>query len=99
MPHKTIWKFQFDVSDRATLLIPSDSQFLSVGSQGPNTIAIWAIVDPDSPKLEFTFEVFGTGFSIDEGLTRKNHLGTVFDGQFVWHVFDLTPDTHSWNRN
>lgn len=28
--------------------------------------------------------IYGTGFNVDDG---KEHLGTIQDGSFVWHLF------------
>ena len=53
-------------------------------------ICLWAVVDPDKDNLSRRFEVFGTGWDLPYRFaSRYNHLKTVQDGQFVWHVFEV----------
>lgn len=47
-------------------------------------IHIWAAVDPSQPEVPARFRLVGTGSPIDPDW---HHLGTVMDGEYVWHVF------------
>lgn len=85
---KTIWKFE--VTDEP-IVMPERAQILKVGYQFV-TLCLWALVDPAKPKQQRRIVVLGTGFEREdaemEGLT---YIDTVFDGSFVWHVFDGGP--------
>ncbi len=80
--------FKYEVlpgSNRINL--PKSSKILSTGAQG-NSIFVWALTS-DSVETE-PREVFitGTGHEISEGLINQlDFLGTVFQNEFVWHVF------------
>ena len=80
-----IWKFEFPVNDVAWVRMPEGAKVLCVGTQQPNHICLWALVDPDTVVTERKFLVRGTGHELVAA--GENYLGTVFDGPFVWHVF------------
>jgi hypothetical protein len=82
---KTIWKFQ--VLPNENVSMPKGATILSAGVQGED-IFIWALVDPDAPRLDRLISVYGTGHTIlgDPGA----FIGSVMmhGGTFVFHVFD-----------
>lgn len=81
-----IWKYEFPVSDRVTLKLPAGAEILSVGVQTPRNICLWVKVAPHARKQSRTFLVVGTGGPLL--LEAKKFVGTAFDGEFVWHVFE-----------
>ncbi len=79
-----IWKFP--VSPLANVIdIPKGAYIIAAGIQ-QNTITLWAIVDPDADLIGRRIEVFGTGHHLPGG--SRTYIGIVFDGPYVWHVFD-----------
>lgn len=81
-----IYKYEFRVADENTVLLPSNARIIRVGNQRPDTITIWAIVDPKSPLRPQRFYVKGTGELLDNALPSE-YLGSAEDGPYVWHVF------------
>lgn len=79
-----IWKFPFEITDDVVIEMPEMPLPLSVQVQDGKP-TIWAIVNPEAPKVKKRFFVYGTGHPInDEG---KAYLGTIQHQGFVWHVF------------
>lgn len=85
---KEIWKYTLPRSGLSDLRMPADAKVLSVGMQN-DVITIWVLVDPFNERIDRHIVVKGTGHPIDETVENSNFIGTIFDGPFVWHVFDL----------
>ncbi len=84
-----IWKYQLQITDMQTILVPLDFEILSVGNQDGN-LCLWLLVNSKAPATEVLhIEIIGTGNPIynDMGVDRK-FIGTVIVGPFVWHVFE-----------
>jgi len=91
---RTIWKFPIP-ADGGTVQMPKGAEVLSVGLQG-NDIQVWALVDPSKSTTPRHFHVRGTGHACS--IAGEKFIGTIFDGSFVWHVFDggeLNPKTET----
>lgn len=90
--YKSIWKFSF-TSDKnpEVFLMPKNAEILCIKTQN-ETPTIWALVDigDDIDKEERCFEIYGTGWNINEDDIRK-YVGTFFAGgeNLVFHVFEL----------
>jgi len=84
---KQIWKFPLD---KETIEMPIYAEILTVQTQD-NIACIWALVNPQNPKEQRAFEVFGTGIDInfDMGVERK-YINTfqLNDGKLVFHLFE-----------
>lgn len=82
MTDRTIWKFDIELSERFALPLPDDYKVLKV-SDGFMWIegSFLAGMQNRSNKM---FAIVGTGTSIPEG---SQHVGTYFDGAYVWHVY------------
>jgi hypothetical protein len=84
---KTIWKYPLAVESQVILTMPIDARILTVQMQN-GVPTLWAEVDPDSKSKESRYvEVIGTGFDFEPG----TYIGTVQDGLFVWHFYEVTP--------
>lgn len=82
---KKVFKYSLPVEDGPhTLTVPEYCAPVHVAMQH-NRITIWAEVFPDNPMVERVFFVHGTGHSIN---ADHDHVGTVLDGSFVWHVYE-----------
>ena len=79
---KTIYKY-----NTGEILLPQGAIVRKAGMQN-GMIALWAEVDTDAPDEHRHFVAYGTGWEI---ATDRNHcyIDTVFDGPFVWHVYEV----------
>ena len=62
-------------------------------------VSLWAKINPEVPRREYRRYIVscvGTGYPMPElkchsltcqGLTWHRHLGTIMDGEYVWHLF------------
>ena len=85
----TVWKYEIQADDYATLNLPKDAKILSVQEQNGQP-CLWVLVDDqESVHEERKFRLAGTGHPIKE----KNFvfLGTfqLYGGSFVGHLFEL----------
>ena len=84
---KSIWKFRGDREhDVIELSMPKDAKVLSVGLQH-DRLTFWAEVFTGT-EIEYEirkFFVVGTGHPLP---VNYGFVGTVFQGPFVWHIFD-----------
>jgi hypothetical protein len=85
---QTIYKYElpFRTAGKQTIPIPRGFNILHVGLQGGKLYA-WAEITCDEPKVDFHYEVVGTGWELELG--PRKHLTTFHDGPFVWHVYQL----------
>ena len=86
-PFKTIHKYTLDVYKNFWVNVKEGAEVLSVGMQH-NNIVVWARVNPDNRTVARRFPVYGTGNEIAPDDDALPLIGTVFQDDFVWHVFD-----------
>lgn len=95
---KTIWKYPLAITDEQTVTMPAGAQILKhaecVQDMHPerarrSVIHIWALVDAPLEVLytRRLLRVVGTGNPLPKHLGE--HVATVRDGSFIWHVFDV----------
>ena len=88
---------------RCEVLLPTGSKILHIDKQRDDVVAnrlfIWAETNPDweaseaPPATRRIFEIYGTGWEIDEVPNSElHHCKTVFDGPFVWHIYERVYD-------
>lgn len=83
----TIWKFPLKLAERQVVSMPVGATLLHLGFDGTPVrpvMCLWAAVDADAPKIDHEIILVGTGQPLPHVGT---FLGTVVDGQFVWHLF------------
>lgn len=80
---KTIWKFQFGVSDRITLRMPKGAEIVSAGLQ-EGIPTMWGKVDTEAPPELHTFRIIGTGHECPD----SKYITTFQMPPFVWHLFE-----------
>jgi len=85
---KTIWKFPLEIVDAQYVKAPMGARFFKAEIQN-DRLCLWGFVDPDQTTFDHAIYIFGTGRPIPDrmGIETLRHIGTVFDGPFVWHVF------------
>jgi hypothetical protein len=86
---KTIWKFEVGTTTALqTIAIPQGGKILWVAVQS-ETPYIWAEVDPEAPKVNRQFAVYGTGHSLPA--ENRQYVGSfMMIGAYVFHVYELT---------
>ena len=80
----TVWKYALKDSS-VVLDMPSGAKILLVCLQN-RMVTIWAQVDTEAPLAKREFGIYGTGHEIQKPVC--NHVGTIFDGPYVWHIYD-----------
>lgn len=82
-----IWKYELQITDYQDIHVPEGARLLSIHNQH-DVLCIWVYCDPERKTETWTFQIFGTGQTIDphEGYGMA-FVGTVVMGLFVWHVF------------
>jgi len=87
---KTIWKYKLKIEAFQTLKIPFSAEILTVRMQN-NIPCIWVLANPDSPKVEWSIEMYGTGSDIiySKDAYRK-YLGTCQLEGLALHIFKFT---------
>lgn len=88
-PVRTIYKYPIDLG--RTQLALTDPKVLHVANQH-GTLYAWIelTVIPnaqDTPNTDLSIIAYGTGHMIEKG---GEHVGSIQDGQFVWHFYAYT---------
>ena len=81
---QVIWKFPI-LMNRASL--PRGAEVVAAGVQ-EDQFFLWALVDPEEPASLRGVYVYATGQSIPEDRLGDRYIQTIFEGSFVWHVFE-----------
>lgn len=89
---RTIWKFPLQMIDEQVIELPANSRVLSAGLDPAGLLCVWAQVDSEQPKSRAAIFIQGTGQPLIDGIDYWPHennkfIGSVLQGQFVWHVF------------
>ncbi len=82
---KTIWKFTLERTDAQTINPPKGAVCRLVAVQHGELCA-WLEVEAERITATWQIRIFGTGHNIG-GAAGMQHLGSVIDGPFVWHVY------------
>jgi hypothetical protein len=82
---QTVWKYYLRLEDDSQIIMPYGAEPLFVGMQDGG-LCVWMKVDTQAKKIAHMFHVRGTGHPMGDAAGAK-HIGSVFDRQFVWHVF------------
>lgn len=90
---RTIWKQELQADSKKNdvhlckFIAPAGARPVSVGLQH-GKVCLWYECDPTRPTCETQVLCVGTGFgAVPEG-TR--FIGSVVDGEFVWHFYTDT---------
>ena len=85
---KTIYKFEFELADAATVTMPVGAKILTVQVQR-GVPCLWAAVDLVGDMEQRIICTYGTGQSI-ESLEERKYIGTyqLHEGSLVFHVFE-----------
>ncbi|MCL2119892.1 MAG: hypothetical protein FWH27_15855 [Planctomycetaceae bacterium] len=75
--------YKYSLAD-GVVSMPKNARILKVGMQD-GIPCLWATVDPNAERETREFSILGTGCIIPN---RWKYIGTMFDRQHVWHVFE-----------
>lgn len=86
----TVWKYPLKLEVEQTIDVPLGATALCVQLQD-RTPCLWVAVDPESKKAPRQIILVGTGMG---ELTENTHyLGTVQLDGYVWHYFEVGPNS------
>lgn len=87
----TVWKFPFfgGPGDTIVISMPEGAEIVRLAMQD-NRPTMWALVDDRALRVDRCFTLIGTGSKVQPG---ARYLGTVDDGPYVWHGFEVTVTT------
>lgn len=88
MSARVIWKFPLAALGRNAVYMPVHSQILAVQMQA-GVPTLWALVQPDADRETRRFETVGTGQPLSDDLDGHGYIGTIQQGPYVWHVFEV----------
>jgi hypothetical protein len=85
-----IYKYELEITDTQTIMMPSRAKLLSVQPSDPNRqenrLWVWALVDEKVPSASREFLIVGTGNPCN--INFYAYLGTcMMPNGLVWHVF------------
>ena len=85
-----VWKFPILHASEETseaFAMPPGAQIVHF-AMVDNVPTIWALVNPDNlARVWRSFTVYGTGRDVPQ---HAKHIGTWFEGRFVFHLFEVT---------
>lgn len=88
MINTAIWKYIVELAGRVQPFdIPIGAKVVAFQMQN-GAMCMWAIVNRDLKLERRYFFIMGTGNEFESDGT--NYIGTAQEGQFVWHLFELT---------
>ena len=85
---KKIYKYHVGIVDHQVIEMSRNAQILSVQFQD-GILCMWALVNPDEPKVAREFAVIGTGNLFNTKGMAIVHIASCQDSTYVWHIFDL----------
>ena len=91
---KTIWKYELDIDNEVEISLPKHSKILSVQTQEGKPV-LWAEVNTDNQLEKRFFNIFGTGYKIDDKLPMGGkYIGTfqMREGILVFHLYERFTD-------
>lgn len=83
-----VYKYNFYPASHFDVLLPEGAKILKADKQG-DAYCMWALVDIDAKEQVRHFRWAGTGHDITEPQENLRHVGTFFDGPYVWHIFEI----------
>ena len=86
MGTRTIYKYPLRLTEKQKVLLPLHSRLISVESINEQ-LYLYAMIDPEQTRTgNVEILIYGTGHVFDS-LLSFNHLETVVQNGFVWHIF------------
>lgn len=89
-----IWKFQLDVTDAQTVMVPMWAKLLDVQMQG-DTCCLWVLCDENAQKEPRRIAIYGTGNPMPDEPGEYIATFQMHSGALVFHAFELPPNSQS----
>lgn len=83
-----IWKWQIEVIDQQTVMMPAGAKLLDVQVQG-DECCVWALCDPDAEKEPRHLAIYGTGNPMPDEVGEYVATFQMYDGALVFHAFEV----------
>lgn len=83
-----IWKWQIEVTDRQTVMMPAGSKLLDVQMQG-GECCMWALCDPNAVTEPRHLAIYGTGNPIPDEAGEYVATFQMRGGALVFHAFEV----------
>lgn len=89
MMQEIIYKYEFEITDTFSLMLPNDAKFLHVGMQGIQPCMWFEHSLSAEDMIEQHFYIFATGqpFHTQEDGKHIFYLQTFMDSIYVWHLY------------
>ena len=87
-----IWKWQLNLTDEQTVMMPTGAKLLDVQMQGETTggaCCLWAMCDENAPKEPRRIAIYGTGNLMPDEPGEYIATFQVHGGALVFHAFEL----------
>lgn len=84
-----IWKWQIEVTDRQTVMMPAGAKLLDVQMQN-GKCCMWALCDQNAPKEPRYLATYGTGNPVPDNAGEYIATFQMCEGTLVFHVFEVT---------
>lgn len=84
---KVVYKYEIKIASKFYVELPGEYEIIHIGMQDGKAF-MWVVVDKDETDYATCeFFIYGTGHVIDQDYALM-HVGTFFQAEFVWHVFE-----------
>lgn len=83
---KTIWKYEFSITDEFELSMPKDAKILTAFDFNTSP-SLWAEVDTAAEKGIRKFTVVGTGNPMTDD--KLKWIATFPMDPFIWHLYEI----------
>lgn len=83
-----VWKFKIPAASNIEIAMPDGAVLLHFGLDPSFDPCVWAAVSPWRPRRNRLLRLVGTGQKFDDDLL-ESYVGSVVQGTFVWHLFDV----------
>jgi len=83
-----VLKWQLEVKDYQTLLLPKGAKVLDIQPKG-ESVYLWALCDLEADKEPRKFAIYGTGYPVPEEPGQYQATVQLYEGSFVGHIFEV----------
>ena len=83
-----VFKYPFRIGEKIEIGMPIGARVLSVQTHHGQP-CLWALVDPAARSIVRQFRLVGTGPVADDSIGPYVGTFQMFDGQRVWHLFEV----------
>lgn len=89
-----IWKWEIEVTDQQTLMMPAKAKLLDVKMQG-DSCCIWALCDEKAENEPRHLAIYGTGNPMPGEPGEYVATFQMHGGSLVFHAFEIGRQVHN----